>query len=154
MIEDPTADYRQLAGIDTAGTTAAPSGQHTIGIHQIAHGDGAVAAGNLLAVPDVIDAMLGGYLHSRHTDLVERLLDGLAGAAAAGGETGPVHSAGRVALHPSAGWASTDLRVDWHDDPIGEIRTLRQLWQPQREDYITRNLDPSGSPAYGVPGDL
>ena len=153
VTEEPTADYRQLAVIDTAGTTAAHSGQHTLGIHHIAHGDGAVAVGNLLSAPHVIEAMLGGYLHSRHTDLAERLLDGLAAAAAAGGEAGPVHSAGLVALHPSAGWASTDLRVDWHDDPIGEIRKLWQLWRPQREDYITRGLDPSGSPAYGVPGD-
>jgi uncharacterized Ntn-hydrolase superfamily protein len=150
---DPTADYRQLAVVDAAGVTSAHSGRHTIGVHHVAHGAGAVAAGNLLAAPAVIDAMLHGYLHSSHDDLAARLLDGLDAAIDAGGEAGPVHSAGLAALHPRAGWASTDLRVDWHEDPIGELRRLWHLWLPQRDDYIVRGLDPSSAPAYGVAGD-
>ena len=55
--------------------------------------------------------------------------------------------------HRAAGWADTDLRVDWHDDPIGELGRLWALWQPQRQDYITRGLHPASAPAYGVPGD-
>ena len=150
---EPTADYRQLAVVDAAGTTSAHSGRHTLGMHQVAHGAGAVAAGNLLARPAVIDAMLHAYLNSSNDDLAARLLDGLDAAFRAGGEAGPVHSAGLVALHPRAGWASTDLRVDWHQDPIGELRRLWQLWLPQRDDYIVRGLDPLSAPAYGVAGD-
>jgi uncharacterized Ntn-hydrolase superfamily protein len=149
---DPTADYRQLTVVDGAGQTAAHSGAHVLGVHQVAHGPGAVAAGNLLASPDVVDAMLDGYLHSGHQDLAARLLDGLTAALQAGGEAGPVHSAGLVALDPQAGWASTDLRIDWHDDPAGELRRLWELWLPQRADYITRGLDPASAPGFGVAG--
>ena len=46
---DPTADYRQLTVVDTAGRAAGHSGRHTLGTHHLAFGDGAVAAGNLLA---------------------------------------------------------------------------------------------------------
>jgi uncharacterized Ntn-hydrolase superfamily protein len=81
------------------------------------------------------------------------LLDGLYAGLATGGEAGPVHSAGLAVTHPSAGWAETELRVDWHDDPLGELRLLWQRWQPVREDYITRGLHPASAPAYGVPGD-
>ena len=40
---DPTADYRQLTVVDTAGRVAGHSGRHTLGIHHLAVGAGAVA---------------------------------------------------------------------------------------------------------------
>jgi uncharacterized Ntn-hydrolase superfamily protein len=150
---DPTADYRQLAVVDTAGRFSGHSGRHTLGTHHIAFSDGAVAAGNLLATPHVVDAMLAAFQQSQADNLAARLLDAVTAALAAGGEAGPVHSAGLAVTHPTAGWAETDLRVDWHDDPIGELGRLWALWQPQREDYITRGLHPAIGPAYGVPGD-
>jgi uncharacterized Ntn-hydrolase superfamily protein len=150
---DPTAEYRQLAVVDARGGVAVHSGRHTLGVHHSALGDGAIAAGNLLATSAVIDSVLHAYSRSKQDDLAARLLDGLYAGLAAGGEAGPVHSAGLAVTHPSAGWAETDLRVDWHDDPLGELRLLWQRWQPVREDYITRGLHPASAPAYGVPGD-
>lgn len=150
---DPTTDYRQLTVVDTAGRVAGHSGRHTLGIHHLACGDGAIAAGNLLASSDVIDVMLAAFERGSGDTLAARLLRALTAAVSAGGEAGPVHSAGLAVTHPSAGWADTDLRVDWHDDPIGELGRLWELWQPQRQDYITRGLDPASAPAYGVPGD-
>jgi uncharacterized Ntn-hydrolase superfamily protein len=47
----------------------------------------------------------------------------------------------------------TDLRVDFHDDPLGELGKLWALWRDQKADYLTRALNPEGAPAYGVPGD-
>jgi uncharacterized Ntn-hydrolase superfamily protein len=149
---DPTAEYRQLAVVDAHGGAAVHSGRYTLGVHHSALGDGAVAAGNLLAASAVIDSVLDAYSRSMQDDLAARLLDGLYAGLAGGGEAGPVHSAGLAVTHPSAGWAETDLRVDWHEDPIGELRRLWQRWQPVREDYITRGLDPASAPAYGVPG--
>ncbi len=150
---DPTAGYRQLAVVDTAGRVAGHSGRHTMGTHHLAYGDGALAAGNLLASARVIEVMLAAFEYNPADTLAARLLSALTAALAAGGEVGPVHSAGLAVTHPTAGWAETDLRVDWHDDPIGELARLWALWQPQRQDYISRGLDPAGAPAYGVPGD-
>lgn len=52
--------------------------------------------------------------------------------------------------HP---WPVADLRVDWHEEPIAELRRLWELYEPQMADYLTRALDPPAAPAYGVPGD-
>jgi uncharacterized Ntn-hydrolase superfamily protein len=71
---------------------------------------------------------------------------------AAGGEAGPVRSAG-LGVVAGVAWRITDLRVDWHDDPIGELERLVALWLPRRDDYLGRALAPAESPSYGVPGD-
>ena len=39
----------------------------------------------------------------------------------------------------------TDLRVDWHDDPVAELAGLWQLWQPQAGAYVGRALRPERS---------
>jgi uncharacterized Ntn-hydrolase superfamily protein len=64
-----------------------------------------------------------------------------------------VHSAG-LSVVAAVDWRVTDLRVDWHDDPVAELDRLLGVWLPQRDDYVQRGLDPAASPSYGVPGDL
>ena len=53
----------------------------------------------------------------------------------------------------NAGWRVTDLRVDWSADPIGDLRGALTEWLPQRDDYVSRGLNPDAAPSYGVPGD-
>ena len=152
---DSTADYRQLTVVDSAGRVAGHSGRHTLGTHHLVLGDGAVAAGNLLASSDVIDVMLAafGRQPGRHRS-PPGLLHALTAALSAGGEAGPVHSAGLAVTHPTAGWADTDLRVDWHDDPIGELgRLLGAMASRNATTTSPRGLHPASAPAYGVPGD-
>lgn len=43
----------------------------------------------------------------------------------------------------SVPWPVTDLRVDWHDDPVGQLAGLWQVWQPQAESYVRRALRPA-----------
>ena len=71
---------------------------------------------------------------------------------AAGGEAGPVRSAGLLMVD-RVPWPVADLRVDWHDAPIAELAQLWALWQPQLDAYVTRALDPDAAPSYGVPGE-
>jgi len=145
-------DYRQLTVVDTSGNTAVHSGPHSLGIHTHAQGDQAVAAGNLLADEEVIAALLAGYADSDSTAFEERLLDGLLAALAAGGEAGPVHSAGLLVVE-DVPWPVTDLRVDYADDPIADLVELWRIWKPQKDDYRVRGIDPTRAPSYGVPGD-
>ena len=50
-------------------------------------------------------------------------------------------------------WPIVDLRVDWiDDDPIGHLDGLWQAYRPQMQDYLTRALNPTAAPSYGVPG--
>ena len=50
-------------------------------------------------------------------------------------------------------WPICDLRVDWHDAPIAEIRRVWEVFEPQMADYVTRAIDPTQAPSYGVAGD-
>jgi uncharacterized Ntn-hydrolase superfamily protein len=145
-------DYRQLTAVDIRGNTAVHSGSQSLGVHTHAQGDQAAAAGNLLKDERVIFELLAGYTHSASAAFEERLLDGLRAALAAGGEEGPVRSAGLVVVE-DVPWPVTDLRVDYADDPIGDLAELWQLWKPQKDDYRIRGIDPTRAPSYGVPGD-
>ncbi|XVV15755.1 DUF1028 domain-containing protein [Actinoplanes sp. CA-131856] len=144
-------EYRQLTVLTLDGEGAAHSGTGTLGVHHHRVAPGVVAAGNMLAGTDVIDAVVEGFTASSG-DLEVRLLAGLRAGLAAGGEAGPLHSAG-LAVVRNVEWRETDLRVDWSDSPIDDLAALLDLWLPQRDDYVTRGLDPTAAPSYGVPGD-
>ena len=145
-------DHRQLAAIDAQGRTSVFSGSATLGTHATAQGRDCVAAGNLLASTEVPAAMVAAFEGSEG-DLGDRLISALAAGLAAGGEAGPVHSAGMVIVEEVA-WPVTDLRVDWDEtDPIGRLAALWGLWKPQASAYVQRALHPAAAPTYGVPGD-
>lgn len=152
VAEAPDIAYRQLALIDRDGGTAAYSGTKTLGIHAAAHGTDCVAAGNLLANDGVPAAMVAAFQATAGGALGERLVAALRGGLDAGGEAGSVHSAGLL-LVKDAAWPVADLRVDWSEDPIGDLAALWTRWAPEMDAYITRALDPATAPAYGVPGD-
>jgi uncharacterized Ntn-hydrolase superfamily protein len=147
----PHAEYRQLTVVDTAGRAAAYSGAQTLGRHASTAAQDAVAAGNLLASEDVPGAMVAAFLRRAEDDIGDRLLAALHAGGTAGGEAGPVHSAGLLVVDQVA-WPVIDLRVDWSEDPLADLDSLWRLWQPQADDYVTRALDPRLAPAYGVPG--
>ena len=143
-VVDRTADiaYRQLAAVDAAGGSASYSGESGAG-----RGDGRLrrgcrrrgqpagqsgrARGDALRLP-------GPGMRQPRRPAHRRPEAGLA----AGGEVSPVRSAGMI-IAESAPWPVTDLRVDWHDDPVGQLAGLWQIWQPQAESYVQRALRPS-----------
>ncbi|CAN5222097.1 DUF1028 domain-containing protein [soil metagenome] len=143
--------YRQLSLLGRTGPGAWYSGELALGIHGGACGTDSVAAGNMLANPGVPQAMTDAF-DAHCGELEERLMAALHAAMAVGGEEGPVHSAG-LAVVGDVPWRVTDLRVDWHTDPIQELGQLLDMWLPQRDTYLMRALDPSAAPSYGVPGD-
>ncbi|MDS2173532.1 DUF1028 domain-containing protein [Nesterenkonia sp. CL21] len=151
--EEPFADYRQLSVVDDEGRTAHHSGENSLGINHWASADAAVAAGNLLASADTVDAMVEAYHAGRGSSLEARLMAGLQAALAAGGEAGPVRSAGLKVID-DVSWATTDLRVDDADEPVAELLRLWSLWEPVKNDYRTRALNPDEAPGFGVAGDL
>ena len=148
---EPHAEYRQLALLDRAGSSAHYSGANALGIHATAAGVDCVAAGNLLANDGVPAAMSAAFAASSG-HLASRLLAALAAGLTAGGEAGPVHSAALVVCHTQP-WPIVDLRVDWHEEPVAELGRVWAVYQPQMADYILRADNPFAAPSYGVPGD-
>src|SRR5215813_5428001 len=137
---------------DAQGRTASYSGARTLGRHSSRAGNDCLATGNLLADERVTAAMVQAFEQRPQDHLAERLLDALRAGQGAGGEEGPVRSCGLVVVDKVA-WPVTDLRIDWHDDPITELERLWTMWRPQEAGYVRRALDPTSAPSYGVPGD-
>jgi uncharacterized Ntn-hydrolase superfamily protein len=152
VAEEPNVEYRQLTAVDPHGRTAAFSGSRTLGLHAVAEVEGAVAAGNLLADVGVVEAMVEAFNHSAADHLGDRLIAALTAGQEAGGEEGPVRAAGLL-LAGEVTWPIADLRVDWDDDPIGQLAALWRLWKPQMDSYVTRALEPNIAPSFGVPGE-
>jgi len=142
--------YRQLTVIDAKGNTAFFSGAHTLGVHGQAAGVDAVSAGNLLAHDGVPAAVVAAF-EAAGGDLGDRVIAAMQAGLAAGGEAGPIRSCGLVLVDAQA-WPLADLRVDWHDAPLDALAALWTVWKPQMHDYVTRALNPSAAPSYGVPG--
>ncbi len=149
---DDWREYRQVTVIDGEGRTAFFSGAQALGVHHAVAGEQCVAAGNMLAGKHVIEAMVPAFERSKG-GLADRLMAAMQAAMAAGGEAGPVHSAA-LKVTGDVSWPIVDLRVDWaQQDPIGELDGLWQAWRPQMHDYLTRALNPTAAPSYGVAGD-
>lgn len=146
------AGYRQLSAVDRAGRAAAFSGPHTLGVHAAVTAENAVAAGNLLADSAVPQRMLDVFLAAPDVGLGDRTFAAMQAGLAAGGEAGPIRSAGLL-LVDDVDWPVADLRVDWHDAPIAALTCLWRLWQPQMQAYVQRALRPDVAPSFGVPGD-
>jgi uncharacterized Ntn-hydrolase superfamily protein len=146
------ADYRQILAVDAAGGTAIHSGPNALGTWAEAKADDVACGGNLLGDAGVPQAMVAAFTASTG-HLGDRLLTAMQAALDAGGEAGPIHSAGMKLVREVA-WPVADLRVDWTEgDPVNELAALWGLYAPQLDAYVTRALDPRKAPSYGVPGD-
>ncbi|KQR78368.1 fimbrial assembly protein FimA [Burkholderia sp. Leaf177] len=149
----PYAEWRQLAVLDADGSCGAATGEKGLGIIVTQLGRDCVAAGNLLAHDGIPSAMVEAFEASHASSLSDRLITALEAGAAAGGEAGPVHSAG-FCVYGREVWPLAELRVDWSDQPIADLRALWQRYEPQMNDYAMRAKRPEQAPSYGVPGDL
>lgn len=148
----PHADYRQVLAVDAAGGSAVHSGLSALGVWAEAAGADVACGGNLLADPGVPAAMAAAFA-AVVGPLGDRLLAAMRAARDAGGEAGPIHSAGMKLVREVA-WPVADLRVDWTEgDPVAELAALWVRYAPQLDAYVTRALDPREAPSYGVPGD-
>jgi uncharacterized Ntn-hydrolase superfamily protein len=152
--ESPNIDYRQLALVDRRGQTAGYSGNKTLGIHAVESVADAIAAGNLLRSRSIPRHMIAAFFGHPTAPLGDRIMAAMKAAVDAGGEEGPVHSAGMLLVRDVA-YPIADLRVDWHEtDPVGALAELWNRWQPQMEAYVLRARDPASAPSYGVPGNV
>lgn len=146
--------YRQLTAVDARGGTACFSGDNTLGVFASAEAPNVVCAGNLLANTDVPVAMVAAFTECEGQYLGNRLISVMKAALAAGGEAGTVQSAGML-LVDKVSWPVASLRVDWSHEgtPVEDLERVWEIYAPQLNDYVTRALDPSDAPSYGVPGD-
>lgn len=149
----PFIAYRQLMAIDAHRPPAVFTGASALGTLASVVGNHAACAGNMLASRDVPAAMLEAFERA-DGPLAERLMLAMLAGEAAGGEEGPVHSAGLLVCG-EMDWPIVDLRMDWvPDGPVQALYAAWKVYEPQVQDYITRARDPRAAPSFGVPGNL
>jgi uncharacterized Ntn-hydrolase superfamily protein len=129
--DDPGRDDRQAGIVDAQGRSATFTGP---GCHDWAGGyagDGFCCQGNILAGPQVVDAMVEGYTTATGS-FAHRLLSSLDAGQAAGGDSRGQQSAAIYIVRKGGGYGGgndrwIDLRIDDHPDPIAELRRLVML---------------------------
>lgn len=142
--------HRQVHLIDKSGRAAAYTGAETVawaGQRQVAD---VSVAGNMLAGPGVLDAMLDAYRAASGQGFATRLLAALtAGEAAGGDKRGRMSAALLVA--DTQRYPALDLRVDLSDDPLTDLAALLQAMErPDVRAFratLPTRVDPGRSPA-------
>lgn len=127
LAADPEYERRQVAVVDTAGRGAAFTGAETVEWQGHRVGDGYVVAGNMLAGPAVVEAMVAVMETTARDELplAERLVQVLEAAQDAGGD-----KRGRQSAALRVTWEELypyfDIRVDDHPSPVAELRRLTE----------------------------
>ncbi len=123
---------RQLGVVDGEGRAATFTGDECHAWAGGRTGSGYAAQGNILVSGATVDALAETFEATGGRPLVERLLDCLDAAEAAGGDSRGRQSAALLVVERDAGYASlsdtlVDLRVDDHPDPLVELRRIHRL---------------------------
>ncbi|WP_276302171.1 DUF1028 domain-containing protein [Halorussus lipolyticus] len=132
---DDHSQNRQVHGLDARGNAFAFSGENCDGWfgHEVRDASGITAAGNMLTGEDTLSAAIEAY-EAAEGDLVSRLIDALtAGREAGGDERG--HSSAAVKVKAPKTEAYHDLRVDYHDEPISELRGVYEAAKDASEGF-------------------
>jgi len=129
---DEGRETRQVGIVDARGGAATYTGSECHDWAGGRTGNGYTAQGNILVSQDTVDALAGTFESTAGRPLAERLLDCLAAAQAAGGDSRGQQSAALLVVEKDAGYANlsdsvVDLRVDDHERPIDELRRIYEL---------------------------
>jgi len=166
---DDGRDERQLGIVDGAGGSASWTGSGCMHWAGGRSGPGYAAQGNILVGAETVDALAETFESTRGLPLARRLLDCLAAAQAAGGDSRGQQSASLLVVERDGGYAglsdiAVDLRVDDHPHPIEELEriyglhfrlfgeTPREAWLPVDDALAAELRDRLG--ALGYDGDL
>jgi uncharacterized Ntn-hydrolase superfamily protein len=145
--EDDGRDERQLGVVDGSGASAAWTGSGCLDWAGNRTGVCYSAQGNILVSGATVAALAETFESNAGRPLAERLLEALAAAQAAGGDSRGQQSAALLVVKRNGGYAAlsdvlVDLRVDDHERPIEELariyglhqqlfgRTPERYWQP------------------------
>ncbi|TAM90339.1 MAG: DUF1028 domain-containing protein [Jatrophihabitans sp.] len=129
---DPGRAERQLGVVDAAGAAATYTGSGCLAWAGGLAETGVAIQGNILAGPQVVEAMKDAWDASGQNPLARRLLAALAAGDAAGGDRRGRQSAALLVVREGAGYGGFDdvavgLRVDDHVAPVGELARLLDL---------------------------
>lgn len=138
---DPHIEWRQISVIDRDGNAVARTGAENKDWSGHFCEPGMVAMGNGLISERTASAMRDVYRATAGQALEDRLMTALEAGRDAGGQHGGQHSAALI-VYRTQPYPLVDLRVDEHDEPIGELRRVFELYKPTIEYYEIRPWQP------------
>jgi uncharacterized Ntn-hydrolase superfamily protein len=126
---DEGRDHRQLGVVDAKGGSATYTGSECMDWAGGLAGPCFAAQGNILVGEETVEALATTFAATEGRPLAARLIACLAAAQAAGGDRRGQQSAALLVVERDGGYASlsdvlVDLRVDDHEQPIGELERL------------------------------
>ena len=131
--DDAGRDHRQVGIVDVEGGSATYTGSECFDWAGGVHDADVAIQGNILAGPEVVEAMKASWDSTfEEQDLARRLLSALIAGDEAGGDRRGRQSAALFVVHEEAGYGggddvAVDLRVDDHPQPCPELRRLLDL---------------------------
>ena len=128
---DEGRDHRQLGVVDAKGKAATYTGKECMDWAGGRAGEGYAAQGNILVSAETVDALAETFEQSAGP-LAGRLIDCLAAAQAAGGDSRGQQSSALLVVEKDGGYAQmsdivVELRVEDHERPIEELRRIYVL---------------------------
>ena len=138
---DPHIEYRQVSVIDRDGNAVARTGKQNTDWSGHFCEPGMVAMGNGLISERTASAMAESFRKTAGDDLEARLMTALEAGRDAGGQHGGQHSSALV-VYRAHEYPLVDLRVDEHDEPIGELRRIFEWFRPLLPYYAERPYNP------------
>ena len=131
---DDGRDHRQVGVVDAKGGSASYTGSACNAWAGGRTGEGYAAQGNILVSAETVDAIAETFESSADRPLAERLIDCLAAAQAAGGDSRGQQSSALLVVEKDGGYAGlsdvvVDLRADDHERPVEELLHLYGLHQ-------------------------
>ena len=129
--EDEGRDHRQLGVVDGQGSGATYTGSECMDWAGGRTGANYAAQGNILVNPETVDALAETF-ESTTGPLAVRLIDCLAAAQEAGGDSRGQQSSALIVVQRDGGYAGmsdtlVELRVEDHERPIEELRRVYTL---------------------------
>ena len=149
LADDDGRAQRQVGIVDATGSAANFTGDACLSWAGGRLGANYAVQGNILAGPQVVDAMASTF-ESADGDLATRLLAALAAGQAAGGDARGRQSAALLVVREGAGYGGyddryIDLRVEDHETPIEELSRLLDIHHGREAgDRARRLLTASG----------
>ncbi|HSA68766.1 MAG TPA: DUF1028 domain-containing protein [Burkholderiales bacterium] len=128
---DEGREHRQLHVIDDEGRIGQHTGAKCVDWCGATGGDGFSVAGNMLVGPRVIEETARAFKASTRP-FAERLIEAMEAGEVAGGDKRGRQSAALL-VYSGEQYASLNLRVDDHADPLAE---LRRLYDKAHERFI------------------
>lgn len=143
---DPYIDFRQIGIVDSNGQAAVHTGPKTRPWSGHIIGEGYITMGNVLTGEQVVKSMASSFESSASDDLEERLMAAVESGRDSGGQPEGQRSAALI-VYREESYPWIDLRVDVHDEPVGELRRAYELYKPMVSYYYhLRPKDPSNTP--------